>query len=40
MVAVDRCIWFGTGEVAEHGDRPSVSVKCDEKLSAYGQDSA
>jgi hypothetical protein len=39
-VAVDGFIWFGTGEVAEHGSRPSGSIKCDEKMSAYRQDSA
>jgi len=39
-VAVDGLIWFWTGEEAEHGDRLSVSMKCDEELSAYRQDSS
>jgi hypothetical protein len=39
-VAVDGFIWFRIREVAEHGNRPSGSMKCDEKLSAYRQVSA
>ena len=39
-LAVDGLIWLWIGEVAERGDRLSVSMKCDEQLSAYRQDSS